>query len=265
MNPLKFMESRLGRFSKKYRNLVLRTYVVTLRLVLTVAFPNMVAGIFYAILGKREKQYKAFLKGSKTWGRAVIKMTKTELIIKNEIQVPETGHLIFLNHVNEIDFPYDCLVVNRPYLANQVIKKTLIAYWWMKAMGSQVFETSKATTIAVSVRNVIKGLSTNSYIVYPEGHNSYSEIIQPMQKGMIKLAFENKIPVVVILKSGITRYQTEPMHTKVGYKFIGRYEPWTYGTWEAFRDFLYKTMSQAKIDLDAEIGTVRETTTVGPK
>lgn len=218
----------------------------------------MVAGIFYAIIGKREKQYAAFLRGSKTWGAAVIKMTKTELILKNEIQIPEKGHMIFLNHVNEIDFPYDCLIINKPYLANQVIKKTLIAYWWMKAMGSQVFETSKAATIAVSVRNLLKGLSTTSYIVYPEGHNSYSEIIQPMQKGMIKLAYENKIPVVVALKSGITRYQTEPMFTKVGYKFIGRYEPWTFDSWESFRDFLYETMSKEKISLDSEIGTVRE-------
>ncbi|TGM86889.1 lysophospholipid acyltransferase family protein [Leptospira licerasiae] len=258
MNPLKFMESRLGRFSPKYRKLVLRTYVVTLRLVLTVAFPSMIAGIFYAAIGRRERQYAAFLRGAKTWGPVVIRMTKTDLTIKNEMQIPEKGHMIFLNHVNEIDFPYDCLVVNKPYLANQVIKKTLVAYWWMKAMGSQVFETSKAATIAVSVRNLIKGLSTTSYIVYPEGHNSYSEIIQPMQKGMIKLAFENKIPVVLVLKSGITTYQTEPMFAKVGYKFIGRYEPWTHASWESFRDFLYETMSREKIALDSEIGIVQE-------
>ncbi len=258
MNPFKFMESRLGRFSKEYRKLVVKTYFLPLPLVLTVAFPSMMIGIFSAITGNRRRQYDSFLKGSKTWGRAVVKMTRTELIVKNEIPVPDKGHMIFLNHVNEIDFPYDCLIVNKPYLANQVIKKTLIAYWWMKAMGSQVFETSKAATIAVSVRNLIKGLSTNSYIVYPEGHNSYSEIIQPMQKGMIKLAFEHKIPVVLILKSGITRYQTEPYGVKVGYKFIGRYEPWTYESWENFRDFFYETMSQAKIELDSEIGTVRE-------
>ncbi|PJZ65697.1 acyltransferase [Leptospira wolffii] len=265
MSPFKFLESRLGRFSKAYRKLVLKTYLVTLWLVLTSAFPAMIMGIFYAIIGNRPKQYSALLKGSRIWGRKVISMTRTELVLKNEIQVPETGHMIFLNHVNEIDFPYDCLVVSRPYLANQVIKKTLVAYWWMKAMGSQVFDTSKATTIAVSVRNVLKGLSTTSYIVYPEGHNSYSEIIQPMQKGMIKLAYENKIPVVVILKSGITRYQTEPMYTKVGYKMIGRYEPWSYESWESFRDFLYETMSREKILLDEEIGTIKEPQVAGRK
>ncbi|TGK13108.1 1-acyl-sn-glycerol-3-phosphate acyltransferase [Leptospira fletcheri] len=265
MNPFKFMESRLGRFSKEYRKLVVRTYVITVRLVLTTAFPSMIKGIFYSLSGNRSKQYAAFLKGSKTWGGAVRKMTNTNLILTNEIPIPETGHMIFLNHVNEIDFPYDCLVVNKPYLANQVIKKTLVAYWWMKAMGSQVFEASKATTIAVSVRNLLKGLGTTSYIVYPEGHNSYSEEIQPLLKGMVKIAFENKIPVVIVLKSGITRYQTDPKNVTVGYKYVGRFDPTEFQTWEAFRDSLQEIMVREKDALDKQIGTVRQPETVKAK
>ncbi|EPG74692.1 acyltransferase [Leptospira fainei serovar Hurstbridge str. BUT 6] len=258
MSPFKFLESRLGRFSKEYQKLVLRTYLITVRLVLTIAFPAMIKGIYYSLIGNRSKQYISFLKGSALWGEAVRKMTKTNLILTNEITIPETGHMIFLNHVNEIDFPYDCLVVNKPYLANQVIKKTLVAYWWMKAMGSQVFETSKATTIAVSVRKLLKGLNTTSYIVYPEGHNTYSEVIQPLVKGMVKIAFENKIPVVLVLKSGITRYQTQPMNATVGYKYVGRFEPTNFATWEAFRESLHEVMIKEKALLDQQIGTQRE-------
>ncbi|MDV6236825.1 1-acyl-sn-glycerol-3-phosphate acyltransferase [Leptospira ellisii] len=255
MNPLKFMESRLGRFSKSYRRIVLKTYLITLVLVFSFAFPSLIAGLFWALLGNRKRKNRAFLKGSAVWGGAVQWMTDTRFLRIGEFQIPEKGHMIFLNHVNELDFPYDCLVVNKPYLANQVIKKTLIAYWWMKAMGSQVFESSKATTIAVSVRNLLKGLTDTSFVVYPEGHNSYTEQIQPMQKGMIKLAYENKIPVVIVLKSGLTGYQSLEKGYVVAYKQIGTYDPTRFSTWEEFKDFVFETMDREKKILDSEISS----------
>ncbi|TGK24459.1 1-acyl-sn-glycerol-3-phosphate acyltransferase [Leptospira yasudae] len=251
MNPLKFMESRLGRFPKSYRRIVLKTYLITLPLVFSFAFPSLVAGLFFALIGNQKKKNAAFLKGSAVWGDAIRWMTGTRFFRIGEFQIPAKGHMIFVNHVNELDFPYDCLVINKPYLANQVIKKTLIAYWWMKAMGSQVFESSKAATIAVSVRNLLKGLKDASFIVYPEGHNSYSEEIQHMQKGMIKLAWDNKIPVVIVLKSGLTGYQTMSKGFVVAYKQIGTYDPTQYGTWEEFKDFIHETMDREKKALDA--------------
>ncbi|WP_061244238.1 lysophospholipid acyltransferase family protein [Leptospira noguchii] len=250
MNPLKFMESRLGRFPKSYRKIVLKTYLITIVLVFSFAFPSLVAGLFFALIGNQKRKNASFLKGSAVWADAIIWMTKTRFFKIGEFQIPSKGHMIFANHVNELDFPYDCLVINKPYLANQVIKKTLIAYWWMRAMGSQVFETTKAATIAVSVRNVLKGLDTTSFIVYPEGHNSYREEIQPLQKGMIKLAWENKIPVVVVLKSGLTGYQTLEKGFVVAYKQAGIYDPTQYSSWEEFKDFIFETMDREKKALD---------------
>ncbi|EKO34690.1 lysophospholipid acyltransferase family protein [Leptospira santarosai] len=250
MNPLKFMESRLGRFPKSYRKIVLKTYIIPLFLVFSFAFPNFVSGLFFALVGDQKRKNASFLKGSAVWGNAIRLMTKTRLFRIGEFQIPAQGHMIFLNHVNELDFPYDCLVINKPYLANQVIKKTLIAYWWMKAMGSQVFESTKAATIAVSVRNLLKGLNMTSFIVYPEGHNSYREEIQPLQKGMIKLAWENKIPIVIVLKSGLTGYQTLKKGFVVAYKQIGTYDPTKYPSWEEFKDFIYETMDREKRSLD---------------
>ncbi|XDD51946.1 lysophospholipid acyltransferase family protein [Leptospira sp. WS92.C1] len=255
MNPLKFMESRLGHFPKSYRRIVLKTYLITLPLVFSWAFPSLIAGLFFALIRNLDRKNLAFLKGSATWGGAVQWMTGTKFLKLGEIHIPTKGHMIFINHVNELDFPYDCLVVNKPYLANQVIKKTLIAYWWMKAMGSQVFESSKAATIAVSVRNLLKGLNKTSFIVYPEGHNTYSEEIRPMQKGMIKLAYENKIPVVIVLKSGLTGYQIAESGFTIAYKQIGTYDPTQFSTWEEFRDFLFETMTKEKKALDVLISS----------
>lgn len=249
------MESRLGRFPKSYRKIVLKTYLITIVLVFSFAFPSLIAGLFFALIGNQKRKNASFLKGSAVWADSIIWMTKTRFFKIGEFQIPSKGHMIFSNHVNELDFPYDCLVINKPYLANQVIKKTMIAYWWMRAMGSQVFETTKAATIAVSVRNVLKGLDTTSFIVYPEGHNSYREEIQPLQKGMIKLAWENKIPVVIVLKSGLTGYQTLEKGFVVAYKQAGVYDPTQYSSWEEFKDFIFETMDREKKALDSMLSS----------
>jgi 1-acyl-sn-glycerol-3-phosphate acyltransferase len=161
--------------------------------------------------------------------------------------------MIFLNHVNELDFPFDCCVINKPYLANQAIKASVFAYWWMKAMGSQVFDTSHQKTIAQSVYNLVAGLKNYSYIVYPEGHNSYSEEINPLKKGMIKVAFENKIPIYVVVKSGVQALQTKPKGNKIGYRYCGTFDPKNYSSWEELRDTIFETMVKEKKILDSEI------------
>jgi 1-acyl-sn-glycerol-3-phosphate acyltransferase len=187
------------------------------------------------------------------WGEEVVKITGTSLYISNEIKTPERGHMVLINHVNELDFPFDSLVIKLPYLANQQIKSAYLAYWWMKAMGSQVFDSSKSITIATSVRNLINGLKWASFIVYPEGHNSYSEDIKPLKKGMIKLAHERNIPVFVVLKAGLTRFETLKSGNVVGFKSAGVVYPSNFTDWEEFRDYIFDLMVKTKSELDQEI------------
>ncbi len=252
-NPFKYLKQDLSVKNKEYKKLVMQTYTIVLRLIFTGGFPFLVKGIFYAILGRKSEQHKAFTHGSKVWGNKVIEYTETKIVYSNQISIPETGHMIFINHVNELDFPFDCCVINKPYLANQVIKASIFAYWWMKAMGSQVFDTSHQRTIATSVHNLVKGLKDYSYIVYPEGHNSYSEEIKPLKKGMIKVAFDNKIPIYVIVKSGVQSLQIKPKGNTIGYRACGLFHPENYSSWEELRNAIYDSMISEKKILDKEI------------
>ncbi|MCX7997428.1 MAG: 1-acyl-sn-glycerol-3-phosphate acyltransferase [Leptospiraceae bacterium] len=252
-NPFKYLQQDLSVKNEEYKKLVMKTYMIVFRLIFTGGFPFLVKGLFFALIGKKREQYKAFTHGSKVWGNEVIEYTQTRLYYSNQINVPETGHMVFLNHVNELDFPFDCCVINKPYLANQVIKSSIFAYWWMKAMGSQVFDTSHQRTIATSVHNLVAGLKDYSYIVYPEGHNSYSEEIKPLKKGMIKVAFDNKIPIYVVVKSGVQALQLKPKGNKIGYRACGTFYPQDYSSWEELRDVIYSTMVSEKRILDAEI------------
>ncbi|MBK9497887.1 MAG: 1-acyl-sn-glycerol-3-phosphate acyltransferase [Leptospiraceae bacterium] len=249
LNPYKYLKQNLGDKSQDYHWLIVRTYMEALIVVFTRAKWILLKGVFYSFFNKEKKAY-AFLDGSWHWGDKMIKVTQTNLLLANEIKIPEKNHMIFVNHVNELDFPFDCFVIKKPYLANQQIKSSYFAYWWMKAMGSEVFDTTHARTISKSVHNLVSGLKMYSYIVYPEGHNSYNEEIKPLKKGMIKVAFENKIPAVVVLKSGITQFQTRQRGNVIGYKLAGTVDPNQFKTWEEMKDYVFKLMTDEKKALD---------------
>lgn len=246
-----FLTKALKGQTAEYGHFVIKIYLRVLLLIFGKASPYLVKGLWYAARGKKEERIESFLQGSRVWAEDVRKITKTNLVFFNELKPPVKGHFIFLNHVNEIDFPYDCYAIGRPYLANQVIKKTLFAYWWMVAMGSLVFDNSKAMSIAVSVKNLIAGLATTSYIVYPEGHNSYSEGILPIKKGMVKIAFDQKIPIYLALKSGVTTYQTYRKGNTVGYMEVGFLNPADFAKYEDLQNHLHELMVTKKKELDA--------------
>jgi len=234
----------------KYGRLVMRVYLRVLPLILTKASPFLFKGVWQAIRGEKGKRKYYFLEGTKVWAEDVKRITRSEVMAFNEVKAPEIGHMIFLNHVNEMDFPFDCLVLKRPFLANQVIKKTLFAYWWMKAMGSEVFDNSKAMTVAVSVKNLLSALKDSSFIVYPEGRNTYTEEIQPLKKGMIKLAYDHKIPIYLVLKSGIASYQFQQKGNTIGYWAVGIFEPSQFENYEVLQVTLFQAMKNAKAHLD---------------
>jgi 1-acyl-sn-glycerol-3-phosphate acyltransferase len=252
-NPIDYLTKHLDGHSPGYKKLVVKTYISVPRVILGAGFPYLIKGLWNGILGRTLEKNKQFNYGSVEWGNYIVKMTKSIIHKSNDISIPQNGHMIFINHVNELDFPFDCVVVNKPFLANQAIKSSIVAYWWMKAMGSQVFDTSHQRTIAISVRNLVAGLKDYSYIVYPEGHNSYSEEIKPLKKGMVKLAFDHKIPVVIVVKSGIRMFQHKQLNNHIGYRFGGIVQPEKFEKWEDLRDHIFEIMKNEKKILDDEL------------
>lgn len=241
--------------SDEYKKLVVGTFLkVPFFILFSRAFFYFMKGLYLAIVGKTKEKQTAFLAGSGIWGNATANSTRTNVKLFNEISVPDNGHFIFINHVNEMDFSFDCKVIQKPFLANQEIKSTYIAYWWMKAMGSEVFDKSDKRTIARSVKNLLKGLKTQSYIVYPEGRNTYSENINPLKKGMINLSYKLKIPILLVLKSGMTGFHNKPYGNTIAYKSCGIIRPDGFATWEEYRDHIYELMKSEKYLLDSELG-----------
>jgi 1-acyl-sn-glycerol-3-phosphate acyltransferase len=236
--------------SKAYQRLVVRIYAEVIPSILGPGLHNLVKGLACAATGRREERIEQFLDGSVVWGERVRRFTRTRIVRFGRIDCPAAGHLILLNHVNEVDFAFDSLVLRKPYLANEAIKRTLFAYWWMRGMGSQVFDHRKARSISASVRSLVAGLARRSSIVYPEGSNSYGEEIRPLRKGILKVAFENHIPVYLVLKSGMAAFQERQRDNVVGYLGMGTIQPTDFPTWTAFRDHIHALMSSEKPRLD---------------
>lgn len=250
MTGMSWLERLMPGTSPGYRRLVLRAYGSVLPCVLGRGLPYLAKGLFHAVRGNRERRIEEFLDGSGVWGEHVRRTTGTTLLRLGALEPPPSGHLIVVNHVNELDFAFDCLVLRKPYLANEVIKNTYFAYWWMRAMGSEVFDHRKPRTIPRSVRALLAGLSRRSYIVYPEGKNSYSEEIGPLRKGMLKLAFEHRIPLYVVLKSGMASFQERQRGNVVGYSAPGIVDPTAFADWRAFLDATHALMAAEKPRLD---------------
>ncbi|MEO8382154.1 MAG: 1-acyl-sn-glycerol-3-phosphate acyltransferase [Acidobacteriota bacterium] len=253
-----FLERAIPNQSDAYRRLVVRAYAEIGALVLGPALPYLLRAVFAQVRGRREERIERCLEGAVYWGNRVRRFTRTRVVQLGAVECPAAGHLILINHVNELDFAFDGLVLRKPYLANQTIKRTLFAYWWMLGMGSAVFDQGHSRTIARSVRALLAGLPKRSYVVYPEGGNSYGEEIRPLRKGMLKLAFENRIPVFVVLKSGLASFQERQRDNVIGYLPLGTLQPADFPDWQAFREAIHTRMAVEKPGLDAKVLELRE-------
>lgn len=253
----RLLESAIPNQTAAYQRLVVRAYAEVAPLILGPGLPHLVRGLFAAVTGRRERRIEHFLEGAGVWGRRVMRFTRTRVVQLEAVACPPSGHLVLVNHVNELDFAFDSLVLRKPYLANHTIKQTLFAYWWMRGMGSQVFDKSQVRTISRSVRALMAALPRQSYIVYPEGGLSYHEPIRPLRKGMVKLAFEQGIPVFVVLKSGMASFQEQQRDNVVAYLPLGTIQPRDFPDWQAFREHIHLRMVAEKPGLDARVLALR--------
>lgn len=249
----RFLERAMPGQPNAYQRLVMRAYAEVVTTILAHGLPNLIRGLYHAALGHRDKRIEEFLDGSVAWGETVRRFTRTRVVRYGNLDCPPSGHLILLNHVNEIDFAFDCLMLRKPYLANAAIKDTFFAYWWMLGMGSMVFDHRQARTIPASVRALVKALDRRSYVVYPEGKNSYGEEVQPLRKGMLKIAFDKGIPCYIVLKSGLAAFRERQRGNVVGYTALGTVQPRDFPTWTAFRDHIHERMTAEKPRLDERV------------
>ncbi|MCB1325517.1 MAG: 1-acyl-sn-glycerol-3-phosphate acyltransferase [Spirochaetales bacterium] len=254
MGPFRYITRNIGG-GEEYRKLVVKSYATVPALVMTKAFKYARQGTVERARGHYEESLRYFLEGSAVWGDRVRGLANASVVRVNDFEPEPMGSLVFINHVCELDFPFDSLVLKLPYLANQEIKNSVFAYWWMRAMGSEVFDRRDSRTIATSVRNLVARLNDTSFIVYPEGGLSYSEELKPLKKGMVRIAHENRIPIHVIIKSGLTALLEGHPAPVIAYSSAGVVDPGDFADWKALREELTARFREGKAKLDSTLQT----------
>ena len=232
MGPFRYITRNIGG-GEEYRKLVVKSYATVPALVMTKAFKYARQGTVERARGRYEESLRYFLEGSAVWGDRVRNLANARVVRVNDFEPEPMGSLVFINHVCELDFPFDSLVLKLPYLANQEIKNSVFAYWWMRAMGSEVFDRRDSRTIATSVRNLVARLNDTS---------GAGAAARSQQGALLE---GHPAPVIAYSSAGIV-------------------DPGDFPDWKALREELTMRFYEGKVRLDKRLQTELQTDRASP-
>ena len=177
----------------------------------------------------------------------------TGLRLKTEpgLDVPKSGHIILVNHVNEFEFMPDRRVINKPFLANQALKVSPMIYAALRLGAGITFDEFDGRDMAASLGHMQEILKETSVIVYPEGRRTFSEEIQDLKTGVLKMAFKQGIPVTPVMKTGMATLR--PFATTLHYFSPGTVRPEDHADFRGFFDEVKRLMRESKQEHNRKI------------
>lgn len=171
-------------------------------------------------------------------------LTGTRIRRDPELNVPERGYFILVNHVNEFEFHFDRYVIRKPFLANQALKVSPFIYAGLRLGAGITFDEFDGRDMVASLERVKGILSETSVLVYPEGRRTFSEEIQNLKTGVLKLAFKRQIPVAPVMKTGMSRLRA--FGNELVYFSPGTVDPAEYTEFGEFFDAVVELMTESK-------------------
>ena len=130
--------------------------------------------------------------------------------------MPESGHFVIFNHVNEFEFPYDLHFMRGivTFDLNSAKKSGPIKH----LMNRMAIGLLPGREFKKTMENIKDYLEVTNVAIYPEGHRSFSDTPNEFKKGILKLVYESKRKIIVFYKGGmfdlrrnIYYYKSEPI------------------------------------------------------
>jgi 1-acyl-sn-glycerol-3-phosphate acyltransferase len=145
--------------------------------------------------------------------------------------VPENGHFIILNHISELEFPYDLYFIRGIMMFDiNFSKKKRLAKHLMDRMALPL---RPGKEIKQTVEDINDYLKITNVGFYPEGHRSFSNKPNEFKKGILKLIYEGKHKVIAFYKGGMEKLDRDIYYYKSEIINSGDFE-----TFELFYDFV---------------------------
>ena len=229
-----------------------------------------IPGLFISYLFKFIKLNKAayilinFLAYS--WMKIFLWTTGRKLIyLPNGYNLDNRNRFIICNHTNSLEVPF---VVAIPGLSKDLSFKLsylggdiIFRYWILPLMmHAHVVDAVKYSDKNPNFRNfkkeVLDNLKEKSIFLFPEGKRTYSEEIQALATGVLKLAFKFKVDLDVFVISGMMGYSSDSEFESLRkskllyFKYCGSVFSKDYTNFESMREVTERMMVQGKKELD---------------
>ncbi|MGM8216336.1 lysophospholipid acyltransferase family protein [Bacillaceae bacterium W0354] len=141
----------------------------------------------------------------KAFGRAFVKSTGCEVVIKGEEHIPNVPFLIVGNHQSNMDIFVYLGYVQQPFgfISKIEVRKLPLVRTWMEAMDCLFLDRDDRRQ---SVKTFKKGIQLlkdgHPLAIYPEGTRSLSREMLPFKSGSFSLAKKAGVPILPVMVDG---------------------------------------------------------------
>lgn len=232
-----------------------------------VFIPGLTLSYFCKILGKDRAAGKIINWLAHFWMKVFLFFTRRELVfLPGNLDLNDKKRFIICNHTNSLEVPF---VVALPLLSGNIDAKLsylggdIIDRYWIipLMMHARIVEAVKYSDKKPNFRNfkkeVLHTLKDKSIFLFPEGMRTYTEEIQPLKTGVLKIAYKFNVELDVFVISGMMGYSGDPQYKamrkskKVYFKYCGSLRSEDFSDFDSMLTATEKLMKEEKEKLDS--------------
>jgi 1-acyl-sn-glycerol-3-phosphate acyltransferase len=231
-----------------------------------VFIPGLIVSYFFKIFGSKTYANKLINQLAYLWMKIFLFSTGRKLIFFPEgLDLSSKKKFLICNHTNSLEVPF---VVSIPVLSKEpnailsYLGGDIIDRYWIipLMMHARIVEAIKYSDKNPNFRNfksdVLRTLETKSIFLFPEGMRTYTEEIQPLKTGVLKIAYKFGVDLDVFVISGMMGYSSDPKYKdmkkskKIFMKYCGSLHSDQFKNFESMLEATQDLMRREKESLD---------------
>jgi 1-acyl-sn-glycerol-3-phosphate acyltransferase len=241
-------------------------YCYLIPLIALFFIPGLILSYLCKILGKDRLANRIINSLAFVWMKIFLISTGRKLeFIPGDLNLDDKKRFLICNHTNSLEVPF---VVSIPLLSHNANAKLsylggdIIDRYWIipLMMHARIVNAVKYSDKNPNFRNfkadVMNTLKSASIFLFPEGKRTYSEDIQPLKTGVLKIAYKFNIDLDVFVISGLMGYSSSFEYSKIRnnkkilFKYCGSLKSSDFKDFESMRIATENLMTREKQILD---------------